>query len=100
MVACRAELMARLSARGFTVGNPAGNHVLATHPDLPSAFLAGELLKDRIAVRRFAGYPTDSYIRITVPPSPELDRLTVALDRILSEAGISQGMATAPDATT
>jgi histidinol-phosphate aminotransferase len=99
MVACRTELLARLSARGFTAGNPAGNHVLATHADVPAAVLVEELLKDRIAVRRFPGYPTDNYIRITVPPSADLDRLTIALDRILSEAG-SRHLAASPDATT
>ncbi len=100
MVACRTELVARLTARGFTAGNPAGNHVLATHADLPSAVLVDELLKDKIAVRRFAGDPTDNYIRITVPPSADLDRLTIALDRILSEAGISRRLTASPGATT
>lgn len=96
MINCRSELTARLSARGFTWHTPAGNYVLASHAVLPAAMLQDELLKRRIAVRRFAGNPTDNYIRVTVPPPDAIDQLTAALDEILEHAGDSR---TATDPT-
>lgn len=97
MVTCRSDLLARLNARGFMSHNPSGNYVLTTHAGLSAVFLQDELLKRRIAVRRFAGAPTDNYIRITVPRQEALDRLTTALDEILEHAGTAT---TATDATS
>jgi histidinol-phosphate aminotransferase len=85
-VACRTELVTRLRARGFTPMESGGNFVLATHAGLPAGALQHELLKRRIAVRRFPGAPTDNYVRITVPPREAMDQLTAALDEILEHA--------------
>ena len=85
-VTCRTELMTRLRSRGFSARESGGNYVLVTHADLPAVVLQEELLKRRIAVRRFAGVPTDNYLRITVPPGEAIDQLTVALDAILEHA--------------
>jgi histidinol-phosphate aminotransferase len=85
-VSSRTELVSLLRARGFTSMNSGGNYVLVTHAELPAVVLQEELLKRRIAVRRFAGAPTDNYLRITVAPREAIDRLTTALDEILEHA--------------
>ncbi len=83
LVECRRLLVMRLQSLGFRMHTPAGNFVLATHPDFSAELIQNELMKRRIAVRRFDGKPTANYIRITVPPMAGVERLTAALEEIL-----------------
>lgn len=81
---CRQELMQCLQNCGFKMHRPAGNYVLATHPEFAAEWLQEELMKRQIAVRRFPGPFTANHIRITVPPLSGIERLAKALREILA----------------
>jgi len=84
LLECRRALIQRLHGFGFTTHPAAGNFLLATHPDFSAELIQNELMKQHIAVRRFDGKLTSNYIRITVPPMSDVERLTDALDEIFS----------------
>jgi len=84
LLECRQELLNCLHDFGFKTHPAAGNFVLATHPDFSAEWIQSELMKRRIAVRRFDGKLTSNHIRITVPPRPELPRFAEALHEILT----------------
>lgn len=83
LLECRQTLINRLHDFGFKTHPAAGNFVLATHADFSAELIQNELMKRRIAVRRFDGKLTSNYIRITVPPIPDVERLTAALEEII-----------------
>lgn len=83
LLECRQVLVARLQNFGFQTHAPGGNFVLTTHPHFSAEWLQNALMQQRIAVRRFESKLTANHIRITVPPMAEVERLTVALDKIL-----------------
>ncbi|MCG3119023.1 MAG: Histidinol-phosphate aminotransferase [bacterium] len=84
LLECRQALVERLKNFGFKTHEPGGNFVLATHPQLSAEWLQNELMQQHIAVRRFDSKLTANHIRITVPPMAAVERLTVALDKILN----------------
>lgn len=84
LVECRCELIRRLHGFGFRTHPAAGNFVLATHPDFSAELIQNELMQRQIAVRRFEGRLTSNYVRITVPPMPDVERLAAALEQIIT----------------
>lgn len=84
LVAGRAELVAALSKLGFAVKPSDAVAVLASHPELPGIALQDALLAEGIAVRRFEGPLTADWIRITVAPAADRERLLAALGVILA----------------
>ena len=87
MLACRRELIARLTRLEFKLHPSTANFVLATHPERPADELELRLLARGIAVRRFSGEPTADFLRITVPPMPILNELTDALAELIEGGG-------------
>ncbi len=88
---CRGELMDGLSRLGFRVQPSDCIAVLATHPVHAAASLQKELLKRNVAVRRFSDAATSNFIRITVAPRPELERLLDALGEIVNRQPTRSG---------
>lgn len=83
MLECRNTLVTRLQSFGFHVHEPAGNFVLATHPVFSGEQIENALRAHSVAVRRFQGPLTDNHVRITVPPTSGIARLTDALGEVL-----------------
>ena len=54
-------------------------------------FIVLSLDELRSRVTRFGEFPTENYLRITVPPLPAIDRLAHALREILDGEGESHG---------
>jgi len=86
LVEARTELVASLTARGFVAKPSDAVAVLVSHQELPGKPLQDALLERSIAVRRFHGPLTADWIRITVAPRPDRERLLRALDEILATA--------------
>jgi histidinol-phosphate aminotransferase len=83
ILASRERMVTALRALGFEVRPPRGSFVLARHPHHDAAALQQGLAARRIAVRHFPKDPVRDYVRITVPPAPDLDRLLEALGELL-----------------
>ena len=83
---CRETLARKLRERQFDVRESGGNYVFATHPQLSAQYLQERLLGEGIAVRRFPGTLTENFLRITVPPQSDIDRLIRSLDEIMASS--------------
>jgi histidinol-phosphate aminotransferase len=85
LVEARTELVAMLTGLGFVTKPSDAVAVLASHPEHPGKPLQNALLEQGIAVRRFHGPLTADWIRITVAPQTQRDRLLRALGQVLGE---------------
>jgi histidinol-phosphate aminotransferase len=83
LVACRKALVRELEGLGFEVPPSDFVAVLATHPRHGAAHIQAELLKRKIAVRRFSDPETENYVRITVAPDAQREQLVDALRDIV-----------------
>ena len=83
MLECRKALVTRLQGFGFQVHEPSGNFVLASHPVFSGEKIESALLKRSVAVRRFPDGITENHVRITVPPTPGIERLMDALGEVM-----------------
>ena len=84
LVERRESLALRLEELGFRVPRTNFVALLATHPEHGAEFLREELLKRRIAVRRFADPEVADFIRITVAPAAQAERLLTTLAEIVA----------------
>jgi histidinol-phosphate aminotransferase len=82
LVECRESLAVRLEELGFDVPRTDFVALLATHPDHGAQFIQDELLKRKVAVRRFADPEVAEFVRITVAPAAQAERLLTALAEI------------------
>ncbi len=71
----RSALVRGLEALGFTVRPPSANFVLASPPKQNAVAVQKRLAAAGISVRRFALPGVDAWLRITVPPAEQLERL-------------------------
>jgi histidinol-phosphate aminotransferase len=83
LVEQRTALTSALSGLGFEVMASDFVAVLASHPAHDAEHLRTELMKRKVAVRRFAHPAVENFIRITVAPEPQMGRLLDALGQIV-----------------
>ena len=83
LVACRGKLEKGLEELGFRVPPSEFVAVLATHAEHGAEHIQAELLERGVAVRRFADPETANYVRITIAPDPQRERLFTALREIV-----------------
>ncbi len=83
LVENRKLLTAGLEGLGFRVLPSDFVAVLASHPEHDAERLRAELLARKIAVRHFTLPQVASFIRVTVAPEPQIERLLQALGEIV-----------------
>jgi len=83
MLECRWEMASRLQGLKFQTRESSSNFMLVMHLTCQAKVIQNELLKHRIAVRRFQGSLKEKHLRITVLPMSGVGRLTDALSEIL-----------------
>lgn len=71
----RTALQKELKALGFSLSSSEANFVWATHPSVSAEVIQKHLERAYIAVRRFPDPTIQSYLRITVPPLEQLERV-------------------------
>ena len=81
----RADTVARLTQRGFTVLPSQANFVFARHPARSGAALYAALKQRGVLVRHFDRPEITPYLRITIGTRAQMDRLFAALDEICNE---------------
>ena len=84
VMATRFALCTRLAAMGFDVVPSAANFVFVRHPAHDAAAIAAALRADGVIVRHFRLPRIGQHLRISIGTDAECERLTVALQRILS----------------
>lgn len=84
VIAGRARLADGLVRLGFQVLPSSANFVFARHHAVPGEWLAAELRRRAVLVRRFSTARIADYLRITVGTEAQIERLLEALDEALA----------------
>jgi histidinol-phosphate aminotransferase len=92
MKKCKVKMVAALGSLGFVLEqNSAAHFVLVRHQELEARTLEQGLRELGVLVRHFPGEVTGRYLRITVPPMADIERLYDCLESVCAVEPRSRG---------
>ncbi|MFT7463713.1 MAG: histidinol-phosphate aminotransferase [Pseudohongiellaceae bacterium] len=86
LVVQRTTLTRDLESLGFQVKPSDSVGVLATHPDHSAEWVQAELLKRRVAVRRFTDDKISNFIRVTAAAQSQMQHFLTVMKDVLGKA--------------
>ncbi len=85
IISTREKVSVALEQLGFAVLPSQANFVFARHQSISAEHLYNELKKEGVLVRYFNKHGIDNYLRMTIGTEEQMERLVVALKKVLNQ---------------